>query len=434
MSSVPPDSPSSESSMATSSAGSVSALVYDADHDLEHLSVAELYAYGLELQGEKKYEAAVRVFSEVVAENSAHFEAYRARGDCHLELHNYSKAVSDLRRATELHPGAHSDQQRSVAHFYLHIYSKLESETPSRSGCAAIPTSTSDGLSLVAWQHYHRALSAYYLNQFEKAIADFSVVLCDFPDFAAGFRCRGTAYLYMGKFAEAIADLLKSSQLEASSTTFYNLALAHGNLQQFYASVKYFTQSIALNPNDAATYCNRGIAYKSLAQFECAIADFSTALSLNPDSASAYDHRAQCHAELKHFAPAVKDFGRAIKLQNSGPRFHRRANAHFSLGNAKLALADIDSAIEQTKAKAELAQLHLTRAKFQLDSDLKQAEEDLATCIAYEPNNLEAYYQRAAARHIMKDYEGAREDLARVEEMNGAESLRRDLHMHFSLF
>lgn len=435
MSSVPPDSPSSESSMATSSSGSLSVLDYDVEQALSHMSVPELYEYGLNLISEKRLEEALRVFTAVVQESPDKFEAYRARGDCHLELLNYGKAISDYRRATELHPGATSDHQRSVAHFYLHLFAKLECESPSSPSSRSVPSSECSGLSLVAWKHYNRALSSYYLNQYDQAIEDFSLVLRDFPEFAAGFRCRGTAHLHKGDFSKAIEDLMKSSQLESSSsTTFYNLALAHGNLQQFHAAVKYFTQSIALNPHDATTYSNRGISYKSLAQFDSAIADFSTALSLNPDSASALDHRAQCYAELQNHTAAVNDFTKSIDIQPTAPRFQRRANAHFALKNVKAAIKDVDSALASTKAAKELAQLFLTRGRFQLDADLKQAEEDFGKCLQYEPNTIEALFQRSAARYIMKDYKGAKEDLARASPLTGNDALRSELHSHLTMF
>ena len=407
------------------------------------MTTSDMYAHGMELFGEKQYEDAIRVFTAVVTEDCENFEAYQARGQCHMELHNYSKAITDLRRAAELHPGATKDQQRAVAHYYTHLYAKLELEASSRSPLAPAGL---EALTLDAWKFYNRALSAYYLSQFEISIADFSIVLELAPTFAAGFRCRGTAFLHLGRFDKAIEDLLESSRLERCPTTFYNLGLAYGNISQFESAVKYFTQSIALNPNDSASFSNRGISYKSLAQFENAIADFSTALTLNPESASSYDHRAQCHFELQAYAAALEDYTKSLQIAvPTSARFSRRAAAHFALGSVESAVTDVDSAItllqsalkklsgsslvvpqsnpQATQQRQQLSQSYSQRAKYLLDSNLAQAEEDLGKSLALVPDCSESLFMRAAARNLLKDRTGAASDMRRAAMLDGTVQL-----------
>lgn len=446
MASHSPDSPSSESSRATSSLGSgrsADSLDFVDRSEVSAMTIADMYAHGKELFDEKKFDAALRVFTAIVAEDCENFEAYQARGQCHMELHNYSKAITDLRRATELHPSASKDHQRAVAHYYAHLYAKLELEDSSPSPLTPVGL---DALNLEAWKFYNRALSAYHLSQYEISIADFSLVLKLVPTFAAGYRCRGTAQLHLGRFEKAIEDLLESSRLERCSTTFYNLGLAYGNLNQFESAVKYFTQAIALNPNDSASFSNRGISYKSLAQYENAIADFSTALTLNSESASSYDHRAQCHFEVKSFAASLEDYTRS--LQHAAPtaaRFSRRAATHFALGTVENAITDIDSAIAMLKSAIkkmagpsstfsqsapllrqqhhQLAQFYHQRAKFLLESNVAQAEEDLGKSLAHNADSVETLYLRAAARNLLKNAKGAQSDLKRAAQLDGTTQL-----------
>jgi tetratricopeptide (TPR) repeat protein len=395
------------------------------------LSHAELRQHALELYEAKHLEEAVRVLSAILAEDNRNVESYQARGQCYLELHNYSKAISDLRRATELHENATTDHQRAVAHYYAHLYASLESESPCTAK-ASYPGS--EGLSTQGWRHYNRALSAYYLSQYTRAIEDFSLVLSEMPNFAAGFRCRGTAYLHLGDFSNAIADLLESSRLERSATTFYNLGLAFGNMQQFASAVKYFTQAISLNANDAATYSNRGISYKSLQQYEAAIADFSTSLNLNPSSASAYDHRGQCHYELANYTAACEDFARALDLHPTAPRFARRAAAKSQLGDTSAAVADLDAAIHAAPSSPDLTQYFVTRARYLLKTDPTQAEIDFGRAITHSPANIDAIYSRAAVRRVIKDYTGAETDLKLAQRLDGTEQLRETASILLSPF
>lgn len=404
--------------MATSSAGSSSShknVNYNSEQDGEGATIGEMYQHAMELYHEKRYEDAVRVLTAILQENGQTHEIYHARGQCYVELHNYSKAISDLRRATELHPDSSNDQQRALAHFYLHVYGLLDSEPQSGSSASF---GGNQGLSSQAWCCYNRALSSYYLSQYAKAIEDFSVVLREAPGFAAGFRCRGTAYLHLGRFSEAIVDLLESSRLERCATTFYNLGLAYGNQQQFELAVKNFTQAISLNANDAATYSNRGISYKSLRQYEAAIADFSTALNLNPGSASAFDHRGQCHLELGNHAAAKEDFSSSLQITITAPRHARRATAKYQLGLTADAVQDLDAAIALTKNHNELAQYYLTRAKYLLNSDQVQAEVDFSKALSHSPNAIEALYARSAVRRLLKDSAGADADLKLAQRLD----------------
>lgn len=457
MSASLPDSPASEATRATSSSGSgrsSDVLDFTLRPEVGAMTVADMYAHGMELYGEKRYEDALRVFSAIVAEDCENFEAYQARGQCYMELHNYSKAITDLRRATELHPGASKDHQRAVAHFYSHLFAKLELES---SSVPSLPPMGMESLSMDAWKFYNRALSAYYLSQFEISISDFSLVLELAPSFAAGFRCRGTAYLHLGRFDNAIADLLESSRLERCATTFYNLGLAYGNINQFESAVKYFTQSIALNPNDSASFSNRGISYKSLGQFENAIADFSTALTLNPESASSYDHRAQCQYELGSHASALEDYTKSLQMSSpTSARFSRRAAAYFASNNVENAVTDVDSAINLLLAalkkhsnlssitaqsgsqvhqtRQQLAQCYQQRAKYLLNSNVAQAEEDLGKSLSHNPDSIDSLYMRAAARNLLKDAKGAHKDLVQASKLDGTFQLKSTLSASYFPF
>jgi tetratricopeptide (TPR) repeat protein len=420
--------------MATSSAGSTRSLEnddYSHEHDTSPMSISDMYQHGMELYKEKRFDDAIRVFTALVHEDSKNFEAYQARGQCHLELHNYSKAITDLRRATELHPNASNDNQRSIAHYYTHLFAKLETDGSATSHTRHAGMET---LSMVGWKHYNRALSAYYLSQFDKAIDDFSAVLEEVPTFSAGFRCRGTAYLHIGKFTHAIEDLLESSRLERSSTTYYNLGLAFGNLQQFESAVKYFTHAISLNAHDSATYSNRGISYKSLKQYEAAIADFSTALSINPDSASSYDHRGQCHYELGNHTSAVEDFSNAVRLQSNAARFQRRAAVYFALGHTERAIEDLDSAISKSHSSSDLATYFYTRGRYLLDTDLVQAEIDFGRSMTHAPASTPAIYSRSAARYSLKDYSGAKADRELATLLDGTDQLHSKFVLQFPIF
>ena len=88
-----------------------------------------------------------------------------------------------------------------------------------------------------------------------KAIRLFTKAIELNPEDAGAYIRRGDAFIYLGRFEEAISN---------------------------------FDEAIKLNPEDAAAYSHRGAALIFLDRLEEAIADYDKANELNPESAFIY--------------------------------------------------------------------------------------------------------------------------------------------------
>lgn len=406
-------SPRSISYMSSSSSSDCAALWEEKNYIEDPQSMQKDYKeLGIHLMTEKRYEEALLALTAQIQSDSSDYQAYRIRSRIHMELHNFSKAIRDIRRASELHPMSSQDDQRSVAHYYNHLYAHLNSQMDQTSSIDRLPFED-QALSPLASQFYHRGLSFYYLNKFQDAINDFTIVLREEPSFAACWRCRGTAHFYLGQFRKAIPDLLQSNKLEPSATAYYNLGLAYGNLEQFGLAIKNFTQAISMNPQDHSTYNNRGISYKSLKQYENAIADFSVAISLKEDYASAYDHRAQCYAEMGETHKSLEDMSTSLHFQQTGQRYYRRSKLYWSMSQAESAIKDLDSAINLGGSAKDLATWYLQRGRYLVhQGEYEKAESDFGLSMKLTPDNAEVVYERYRVRITarLNDLKGAKED------------------------
>jgi tetratricopeptide (TPR) repeat protein len=101
------------------------------------------------------------------------------------------------------------------------------------------------------------------------------------PDNADALRRRGAAYLHLGEYDRALADLDMAARL---------------------------------TPSDVGVVYNRGLARAQLGDAPGAVADFSEVIRLDPTLARAWYARGNMHAKLGNAVQAEADWRRATEL------------------------------------------------------------------------------------------------------------------------
>ncbi|MCO6448424.1 MAG: protein kinase [Ignavibacterium album] len=163
-----------------------------------------------------------------------------------------------------------------------------------------------------------------YLDQaillFEKAIDLKSDQYDAYANLAITYQAKGwykKAIAYFDISSEIILQKKEELPLwkHLLSINLYN----KGNLFCFYTkdfkkALKYYNESIDLNPNDGDTWCNLGYCNKSLSNYKEAISCFNTAIKLNPKHARAYNGLGSCYFEQKNYHMALLDFLEAVEI------------------------------------------------------------------------------------------------------------------------
>jgi len=75
-------------------------------------------------------------------------------------------------------------------------------------------------------------------------------------------------------------------------------------------------------------------------------ADFRVAINLNPQNAMAYEHRGLMYLEDGNVIDAIEDFNKAVDLSPTADNFYRRAMAHATNENRRMACDDLKKAVE----------------------------------------------------------------------------------------
>jgi tetratricopeptide (TPR) repeat protein len=173
---------------------------------------------------------------------------------------------------------------RAICHPGRHLISRYSSVV----GITLLISLVAVGIIEPSVKHIESAVDAeFYLKrgedysgvqQYDRAIADYTTALELKPDYAEAYNDRGFAYYLKRDFDRAIAD---------------------------------YTRAIELRPNYPKAYNSRGVVYMAGGYGEAkSLPDFDRAIELKPDFRYAYINRANARL-FSHPRLALQDFHRA---------------------------------------------------------------------------------------------------------------------------
>ena len=252
-----------------------------------------------------------------------------------------------------------------------------------------------------AFRHFLTAHTNILDSDYRSAIDSFTKSL-DLNPTSLAYSDRGSAYINVGEYDDAIADYDRAIALDPNYAAAYNnRGVARAHKGDYDSAIADYDRTIALDPNYAAAYDNRGTVKAHKGDYDGAIADYDRAIALDPDYAAAYDNRGTAKAHKSDYDGAIADYDRAIALDSNDTA------AYNNRGLAKAHKGDYDGAIA-----------------------------DCSRAIALDPNNANAYNNRGIAKLSKGDYDGAIDDCSRAIELEPDEALaysnRGEIWLHLS--
>jgi len=152
-----------------------------------------------------------------------------------------------------------------------------------------------------------RAISYYFLGQYQNAIADYTRAIQLDPNNDAAYNNRGAAYAELDQYQRAIEDYDKVIQLDGGfPVVYFNRGRNYEDLGQYQRAIQDYTKAIQIDPNYDFAYLNRGNTYYRLSQYQNAINDYTKAIQINPNYAQAYYNRSLSYGNLGQTSNADK--------------------------------------------------------------------------------------------------------------------------------
>ncbi|MER9948390.1 tetratricopeptide repeat protein [Mesorhizobium sp. M0047] len=196
--------------------------------------------------------------------------------------------------------------------------------------------------------YFNRGAAWYNKGENDRAIADFNVTISLEPGSGDAYYSRGLAFFRKGKTDAAIIDFEQALTVDPQNHNARNsLGATWQRKGDHDRAITEYDEAIRLDPQGAAVYVNRGIAHASKGDYDLAIADFDHAISLDPESVDAYANRSAAWIGKSDWPRAVADANRAIGLApDSADGYYNRAVAWTNTGDNDRAIADFDKVID----------------------------------------------------------------------------------------
>ncbi len=135
---------------------------------------------------------------------------------------------------------------------------------------------------------------------------------------AEAYIASGLAYGSAGRYEEAIADLIKATELDPkSSEAFNNLGLHLCDAGKINESLAALNNAIVLNPNFSKAYYNMGNTYAKAGDYRTALEKYRKAISIEPQYGDAYNNIGNCFGAMKVSDSAKIYYEQAVQIDPS---------------------------------------------------------------------------------------------------------------------
>lgn len=228
----------------------------------------------------------------------------------------------------------------------------------------------------------------------DEAIAVYNEFITQNPSNFHGYQNRGSMYVILEQFDNAIAD---------------------------------FNQALAITPQSPMSLRSRASAYEAQGNIAQAERDYSDSLRAKGAPrewvADSHMRRGILRESSGNMRGAFEDYGRAIAIDQSLDEksdsvyeaYYRQAEILLALNQPGEALDVISKALD--KVEGDPRMFTLAGRAYSATGDFKEAVDIFDASININPDNAAAYGHRAFAKLGSSDYEGALSDLDKAMEM-----------------
>jgi tetratricopeptide (TPR) repeat protein len=203
---------------------------------------------------------------------------------------------------------------------------------------------------------YNRGQVYAGLGRLEDALADYTAVIAEDPNYAEYYFDRGNLLRRLDRDEEALADYETAMRLSPPfPEVFYNrgdIRASRGDIDGALADLDYVLE---LNPEFVDAYVNRAGIHLDADDLDAAHRDAVAGLAVDPDNPYLHVVLGQVYAEHAQYVAARAAFDRAVEADSElVAALSGRASVAYELGDRDAALIDLRRAVELAPRDAAL--------------------------------------------------------------------------------
>ena len=178
-------------------------------------------------------------------------------------------------------------------------------------------------------------------GQFEKALAQSSKLLIEFPNSINLYNIIGALNKGIGKLSEAVEAYKKALSLDPNfSEAYFNMGVTLQLQNKLEEAIEAYKQTLSIRPDYVDAYNNLGTALRDQEMPNEALETYYKALSFKPDYIEVYNNMGITLQEQGRLDEAIEAYKKALSIK---PDY---AEAYNNMGTAFRDQGEIEKAIE----------------------------------------------------------------------------------------
>lgn len=313
---------------------------------------------------------------------------YMKAGEEFLRKGSFDDAIEQFSKAIELDPDYEKAYiQRARTYIQLENY-----ENASLDFDRAIVFNEKDG------ELYYLAGNSYYeLGEFEIALQRLNLAINYKNNFYEAYMVRSVVLTELRRYQEALDDCRKCLKIKEDERGFYNIARVYENLEMYPEAEEAYGLSIDENPRVITTHFALASLLYKMENYEDAYTSSEEVLLLDPRHLEGMILQGQILAAQNNYPKAIEVLSLASIEYPEEPRiFLYRGDYYSALNQPGNAIIDYTRVIE------------------------------------LDPGLASAYYKRAGAYELTRDYQEAMRDYEKLLAMSRFDGNAQRLHEHAS--
>lgn len=168
------------------------------------------------------------------------------------------------------------------------------------------------------------------------------------PKIPLNYVERGDVYYLINDFHRAVADYTAALTLDdKQDNAYFGRGMAYGRMGLVDEGIADLSVYITRHPDSSVAYTKRGVRNIWRNNLQDAERDLMRAVELDPKNAEAHDDLGVVHAKHQRISIAARHFATAIQLDPIYQKaYHNLAISYFMAGQSQHALKIIDAGLD----------------------------------------------------------------------------------------
>ena len=358
---------------------------------------------GAELYFDDKNDEALEYFNKELADNPKNGYAYMYVADIQRQADEPGAALNAANSAVKYMPKKDALMLSAVYSIRAQVQCMLKDTTAALADYALAIKTKPDETNIMQ----QRAQLLYELERYDEATADFQRIINLEPGNSLGYIGIGRNLNAQEKWKESIDILTKATTLESNNSFPYAFrAEAYLGLKEWNKATEDIADALYIDSNNKAFILMQDLKEPALSLM---IAKLKIRGNKEPNEEKWPYYIGVIYENNKLYTKAIPYYEKAQQIDADSYNLARLSNCYSELGNYSRALDLLDQAMEMDSTQNGYI---ASRAELLYDLQRpKEAIELYGDFISQYPDYPGGYSRRGWFKSIIRDYEGAIEDL-----------------------